>query len=215
MLRRQIEIELSNSIEFASKFCFRISFEFLFQFRGNIPHLIYSHIMRAYVFCLDAPFVMKISISSTTDLYHAYRNLDTSSLHDSNTINQNFSSQPYFDFSVARNVTTRVGQTAFLNCRVEQLGDKLVRFSFIFLRSTLGSPPEPVIFFNLDELSRLSHIAMEWNFSFASFLTRFCAGELDSQKRPSYIKCWVINVHIWRAISGELFRRISIKKQGS
>ena len=65
---------------------------------------------------------------SSLDLYHAYRNLDTSSLHDSNNINQNFSSQPYFDFSAARNVTTRVGQTAFLHCRVEQLSDKLVRF---------------------------------------------------------------------------------------
>jgi len=31
---------------------------------------------------------------------------------------------PYFDFNVARNVTTAVGQTAFLHCRVEQLGDK-------------------------------------------------------------------------------------------
>ncbi|XP_071443843.1 zwei Ig domain protein zig-8 [Hetaerina americana] len=31
---------------------------------------------------------------------------------------------PYFDFHVPRNVTTAVGQTAFLHCRVEQLGDK-------------------------------------------------------------------------------------------
>jgi hypothetical protein len=31
---------------------------------------------------------------------------------------------PYFDFNVALNVTTAVGQTAFLHCRVEQLGDK-------------------------------------------------------------------------------------------
>ncbi|CRL04889.1 CLUMA_CG017940, isoform A [Clunio marinus] len=65
-------------------------------------------------------------MNAKMDPYHAYRNLDTNSLHDSNTINQNFSSQPFFDFSVARNVTTRVGQTAFLSCRVEQLGDKLV-----------------------------------------------------------------------------------------
>ncbi|KAJ6649548.1 Zwei Ig domain protein zig-8 [Pseudolycoriella hygida] len=33
---------------------------------------------------------------------------------------------PYFDFDVPRNVTARVGQTAFLHCRVEQLGDKSV-----------------------------------------------------------------------------------------
>jgi hypothetical protein len=36
----------------------------------------------------------------------------------------NVSALPYFDFSVPRNVTTAVGQTAFLHCRVEQLGDK-------------------------------------------------------------------------------------------
>jgi hypothetical protein len=36
----------------------------------------------------------------------------------------NVSAQPYFDFNVPRNVTTAVGQTAFLHCRVEQLGDK-------------------------------------------------------------------------------------------
>jgi hypothetical protein len=36
----------------------------------------------------------------------------------------NISAMPYFDFNVPRNVTTAVGQTAFLHCRVEQLGDK-------------------------------------------------------------------------------------------
>lgn len=40
---------------------------------------------------------------------------------------QSMSLHPYFDFDVVRNVTARVGQTAFLNCRVEQLGDKSVR----------------------------------------------------------------------------------------
>ncbi|KAG8320402.1 hypothetical protein J6590_069710 [Homalodisca vitripennis] len=33
---------------------------------------------------------------------------------------------PYFDYNVQRNVTTAVGQSAFLHCRVEQLGDKAV-----------------------------------------------------------------------------------------
>ncbi|XP_032521919.2 zwei Ig domain protein zig-8-like [Danaus plexippus] len=33
---------------------------------------------------------------------------------------------PYFEYNVPRNVTTVVGQTAFLHCRVEQLGDKAV-----------------------------------------------------------------------------------------
>ncbi|XP_055689954.1 zwei Ig domain protein zig-8-like isoform X1 [Lutzomyia longipalpis] len=32
--------------------------------------------------------------------------------------------QPYFDFNVQRNVTVIVGQTAFLHCNVERLGDK-------------------------------------------------------------------------------------------
>uniref|UniRef100_A0A1S4GNM4 Ig-like domain-containing protein n=1 Tax=Anopheles gambiae TaxID=7165 RepID=A0A1S4GNM4_ANOGA len=32
--------------------------------------------------------------------------------------------QPYFDFDVPRNITVTVGQTGFLHCRVERLGDK-------------------------------------------------------------------------------------------
>lgn len=61
------------------------------------------------------------------DVNHVHRKTSsTSNLDDSNNINQNFSIQPYFDFTVPRNITTRVGQTAFLNCRVEQLGDKSV-----------------------------------------------------------------------------------------
>jgi hypothetical protein len=39
---------------------------------------------------------------------------------------KNFSMYPFFDFDVIRNITTRVGQTTFLHCRVEQLGDKSV-----------------------------------------------------------------------------------------
>ena len=38
----------------------------------------------------------------------------------------NSSMFPYFDYNVSRNVTTAVGQSAFLHCRVEQLGDKAV-----------------------------------------------------------------------------------------
>ncbi|XP_031623503.1 zwei Ig domain protein zig-8-like [Contarinia nasturtii] len=40
----------------------------------------------------------------------------------------NMSLHPYFNFDVQRNVTARVGQTAFLQCKVEQLGDKSVSF---------------------------------------------------------------------------------------
>uniref|UniRef100_A0A182W7L9 Ig-like domain-containing protein n=1 Tax=Anopheles minimus TaxID=112268 RepID=A0A182W7L9_9DIPT len=43
-----------------------------------------------------------------------------------NRIIKKFSPHPYFDFDVPRNITTRVGQTAFINCRVEQMGDKSV-----------------------------------------------------------------------------------------
>lgn len=39
---------------------------------------------------------------------------------------QNMSLHPYFNFDVLLNVTARVGQTAFLHCKVEQLGDKSV-----------------------------------------------------------------------------------------
>lgn len=59
---------------------------------------------------------------------------------DSNNINQNFSVNPYFDFTVARNLTTRVGQTAFLHCRVEQLGDKsvsIILLSFSYTHVTV------------------------------------------------------------------------------
>lgn len=55
---------------------------------------------------------------------------------------QNMSLHPYFDFDVVRNVTARVGQTAFLNCRVEQLGDK----SVIQLRSRTSKRPPPIQF---------------------------------------------------------------------
>lgn len=37
-----------------------------------------------------------------------------------------FSPHPYFDFDVPRNITTRMGQTAFINCHVEQIADKWV-----------------------------------------------------------------------------------------
>lgn len=49
-------------------------------------------------------------------------------------LNGNISTYPYFEFNVPRNVTTAVGQTAFLHCRVEQLGDKAVSTKCIFIR---------------------------------------------------------------------------------
>lgn len=42
---------------------------------------------------------------------------------------------PYFDVSVSRNVTALVGQTATLNCRVRNLGDRTVRkMSYLFYK---------------------------------------------------------------------------------
>ncbi|XP_012171928.1 zwei Ig domain protein zig-8 [Bombus terrestris] len=40
--------------------------------------------------------------------------------------NHNITNAPTFEMNVPRNVTTAVGQTAFLHCRVHQLGDKEV-----------------------------------------------------------------------------------------
>lgn len=50
----------------------------------------------------------------------------TQTTADNNRVDSNMSLHPYFDFDVPRNVTARVGQTAFVRCRVEQLGDKSV-----------------------------------------------------------------------------------------
>ena len=40
---------------------------------------------------------------------------------------------PYFDTSVSKNVTALVGKTAYLNCRVRNLGNKTVSFVFSYL----------------------------------------------------------------------------------
>lgn len=47
---------------------------------------------------------------------------------ENNRIEPSMSLHPYFDFDVPRNITARVGQTAFIRCHVEQLGDKSVSF---------------------------------------------------------------------------------------
>ncbi|KAI4487568.1 hypothetical protein M0804_005717 [Polistes exclamans] len=47
-------------------------------------------------------------------------------LVESVTGNHNISGAPSFDLNVPRNVTTAVGQTAFLHCRVHHMGDKEV-----------------------------------------------------------------------------------------
>lgn len=55
------------------------------------------------------------------------------SANEDNHPEQTMSLHPYFNFDVARNVTTRVGQTAFLQCKVEQIGDKSVCYQIFSL----------------------------------------------------------------------------------
>ncbi|CAO1385929.1 unnamed protein product [Diamesa hyperborea] len=88
--------------------------------------------MQLHIKCIYVLLFIKIHLNTygaEMDKTHSQNKLSQGkkSPHtDSNNINQNFSVNPYFDFTVARNLTTRVGQTAFLHCRVEQLGDKSV-----------------------------------------------------------------------------------------
>lgn len=179
-----------------------------------LPDLWTAHIMLSSVFFLfhAMPWNNLLSPSHPIlDPYHAYRNLETNSLRDSNNINQNFSSQPYFDLSVARNVTTRVGQTAFLNCRVEQLGDKLVSFFMFHFHSFSDKNHimSSTIFFNSVELLKLSIGCFVVSTTERQRKTHTClllsipAGIVDTETRSSYIKHRFINVHIRREISGE------------
>uniref|UniRef100_A0A1B0BKP4 Ig-like domain-containing protein n=1 Tax=Glossina palpalis gambiensis TaxID=67801 RepID=A0A1B0BKP4_9MUSC len=57
------------------------------------------------------------STSTTTTIIANVYNTDTTTVSPTNLL-------PYFDFDVPRNITVTVGQTGFLHCRVERLGDK-------------------------------------------------------------------------------------------
>lgn len=48
-------------------------------------------------------------------------------------------SGPYIDVGVSRNVTALLGKTAFLNCRVRNLGNKTVSFQVIITSRILTS----------------------------------------------------------------------------
>lgn len=79
--------------------------------------------------------------------------------HDSNSINQNFSNKPYFDLTMPRNVTLKVGETAFLSCRVKQLGDKVVsdvKF-YLFPRFSFGMNYISFISCNPSDIFQSSH----------------------------------------------------------
>lgn len=66
--------------------------------------------------------------------------------------NHNFTNGPTFEMNVPRNVTTAVGQTAFLHCRVHQLGDKEVRGFTCYFRSG-------VAFIQKGEITRKNDLA--------------------------------------------------------
>lgn len=75
------------------------------------------------------PFARSLCTSdaSTNDRRrHTHTDIRKTSAYEDNRLDQNMSFHPYFDFNVPKNITARVGQSAFLNCRVEQLGDKSV-----------------------------------------------------------------------------------------
>ena len=61
----------------------------------------------------------------------AFSHEDTDSYHSANDnfykINKPLDRGPYFDTSATRNVTSLVGKTAHLNCRIKNLGNKTVR----------------------------------------------------------------------------------------
>lgn len=58
------------------------------------------------------------SESLTTTYSTSYSSLDVTTVVSSTNL------LPYFDFDVPRNITVTNGQTGFLHCRVERLGDK-------------------------------------------------------------------------------------------
>lgn len=52
---------------------------------------------------------------------------------DKEIVNNPLNRGPYFDISASKNVTALVGKTAYLNCRIRNLGNKTVSFSFLIL----------------------------------------------------------------------------------
>lgn len=71
------------------------------------------------LFIWFARFASLFSESLTTTYSTSY----SSSLDVTTTVSST-NLLPYFDFDVPRNITVTVGQTGFLHCRVERLGDK-------------------------------------------------------------------------------------------
>ncbi|XP_023290599.1 uncharacterized protein LOC105695863 [Orussus abietinus] len=66
------------------------------------------------------------SSSSLSIHLRGYSERDPSVSVGGDVITHNVSDRPYFELNVQRNVTTAVGQTAFLHCWVHEIGDKEV-----------------------------------------------------------------------------------------
>lgn len=102
--------------------------------RNTISHCYHSLLQRATKFISSLriaprlPPASYIPISEYQLMQNRFFSGGVESYLDEGGLNSNVSSYPYFEFNVPRNVTTAVGQTAFLHCRVEQLGDKAVSY---------------------------------------------------------------------------------------
>ncbi len=64
--------------------------------------------------------------------FHEYDETSFTESESSDAIQSALNRGPYFDISASRNVTALVGSTAYLNCRVRNLGNKTVRISWFF-----------------------------------------------------------------------------------
>ncbi|KAL2728462.1 lachesin-like isoform X1, partial [Vespula squamosa] len=110
-------------------------------------------------------------------------------LAESVTGNHNASGAPSFDLNVQRNVTTAVGQTAFLHCRVHHMGDKerLPQKTLTALTRDEGfvvfaSPQRCLAVFRLDPLieyacglvKELNGLKFTMNSARNKFLNLFC-----------------------------------------
>lgn len=78
------------------------------------------------------------SISTINNKHYQFHNdYDENSFNNGNENSEAMQSAlnrgPYFDISASRNVTALVGSTAYLNCRVKNLGNKTVSWGYVFL----------------------------------------------------------------------------------
>ncbi|EEB15498.1 hypothetical protein Phum_PHUM371240 [Pediculus humanus corporis] len=88
----------------------------------------------------------KRSTQQQSDDYRSARDSNEYDSDNNNNNNLNMMSSnfrgPYFDTSVSKNVTALVGKTAYLNCRVRNLGNKTnfpkAKFFCLFQNSFLG-----------------------------------------------------------------------------